>query len=60
VQVGRGDHDPVTIDAAALDGVVGDRRFGEGDAVVSKGEVVLPAAGAAVHVWDIEKGQQRG
>ena len=53
VQVGRADHEPVTIDAAALDGVVGERRFGDGDAVVSRNAVVLPAAGTAVHVWDL-------
>ena len=36
VQVGRADHEPVAIDAAALDGVVGERRFGDGDVVATR------------------------
>ena len=29
------------------------RRFGDGDVVATRDEVVLPAAGAAVHVWEL-------
>ena len=49
----RSDHEPTQIDAAALDGVVGECRFGPGD-VERRGEaVVLPAAGAGVHIWEL-------
>jgi hypothetical protein len=60
VQVGRADHEPVTVDGAALDGVVGDRRFGDGDVAVRGGSVVLPSAGPAVHVWELKKGNRHG
>ena len=67
VQVGRADHDPVTIDAAALDGVVGDRRFGDGDAVASAttrrppGRRALPCtSGSSTLMAVMEKGRHRG
>jgi alpha-glucosidase len=53
VQVARSDHEPIRINAGALDGVVGERRFGPGDAE-RRGEAVrLPAAGAGVHIWEL-------
>jgi alpha-glucosidase len=53
VHVARSDHEPIQIDAAALDGVVGERRFGPGDAERRGEAVVLPAAGAGVHIWEL-------
>ena len=53
VQIGRAHHDPIVINAEALDGDVGPRRFGTGDVVHCHGTVVLPAAGAAVNVWEL-------
>jgi alpha-glucosidase len=53
VQVSRAGHEPVAIDATALDGDVGERRFGPGDVTHRDSSVILPAAGAAVHVWDL-------
>lgn len=53
VQVSRADHPPVSIDATALDGHVGDRQFGDGDAVDAGGRIELPACGAGVHVWEL-------
>jgi alpha-glucosidase len=53
VQVARSDHEPIHIDAGALDGVVGERRFGPGDAERRGEAVVLPADGAGVHIWEL-------
>jgi alpha-glucosidase len=53
VQVSRGDHAPVMLDASALDGELGQRLFGPDD--ISRGgrTVELPTGGPAVHVWEI-------
>ena len=54
VQVVRDDHPPVAIDASALDGSVGQRRFGDDDVVTADGSIVLPGDGPAVRIWELE------
>ena len=54
VQVSRAEHAPVSLDTSTLDGELGERRFGDGDATRSADTVELPATGAAVHVWEID------
>jgi alpha-glucosidase len=53
VQVSRADHDPVRLPAAHLDGDVVGCRLGD-DVKVAGSDVVLPAAGAGVQVWELD------
>ncbi len=54
VQVSRSEHQPVALDAAALDGELGEALFGTGEARRTSDTVILPATGAGVHVWELE------
>ena len=53
VQVSRADHRPVVVDRAMVDGQLGDRRYGPGEASCDADAIVLPAVGPAAHVWEL-------
>lgn len=55
VQAARADHRPLVLDAATLDGTLGQRLFGSDDARVGDDTTLqLPAGGPAVHVWELD------
>jgi alpha-glucosidase len=54
VQVARAAHEPLAVPGVALGGDVGARRFGDGDIARRGSELVLPADGPGVHVWELE------
>ncbi len=54
VQISRDAHEPVAIPAAALDGEVGARRFGDGDVIRRGEDLELPGDGPGMHIWDLQ------
>lgn len=53
VRVARASHEPVVIPRAALDGELGGRLHGDGDASVSPDSVTLGGEGPTVDVWEL-------
>ena len=53
VRVARASHGPVVIPRAALDGDLGGRLHGDGDATVRPDSVTLGGDGPTVDVWEL-------